>query len=225
MVALVWLSLLLALLLVLLLPILFAEMMAVSLGKLHLSPGIAVLLVLAVIVGGFINIPIRRVQRSVTVATSPLSILGLHDFWPELRRWSSEVIVAVNLGGCVIPTGVALYELANIAILRPALLWSVGSACIVNITACYFLARPIPGLGIGLPGLLPGCIAAVVALLTAPEQAPPIAFIAGVVGPLVGADLLHLKEVETVPSGILSIGGAGTFDGIILSGIIAAYLA
>ncbi|MDQ7250511.1 DUF1614 domain-containing protein [Dongia sedimenti] len=225
MLVLVWLSLLVALLLIVLLPVLFAGVMAVSLAKLHLSPGIALLLVLAVIIGGFINIPIRRIQRSVTVDTNPLSVLGLHDLWPELRRFSSEVIVAVNLGGCVIPTGLALYELANIAILKPHLLGAVGFACVANVAACYFLARPIPGLGIGLPGLVPGCIAAVAALLAAPDQAPPVAFIAGVAGPLVGADLLHLKEVEKVPSGILSIGGAGTFDGIILSGVIAAYLA
>jgi len=36
---------------------------------------------------------------------------------------------------------------------------------------------------------------------------------------------MHLKDVETSELGIASIGGAGTFDGIILSGIIAAYLA
>lgn len=225
MLVLVWISLLLALLLFALLPILFAEVMAVSLTKLHLSPGIAALLVLTVIIGGFVNIPIRRIQRSATAETSPLSVVGLHGLWPELRRFSSEVIVAVNLGGCVIPTGLALYEFVNIAVFSPHRLGAVGIACAVNIAACYFLARPIPGVGIGLPGLVPGLIAAFAALLGAPDQAPPVAFIAGVAGPLVGADLLHLTEVEKVPSGILSIGGAGTFDGIVLSGIIAAYLA
>jgi uncharacterized membrane protein len=55
-------------------------------------------------------------------------------------------------------------------------------------------------------------------------MAPPIAFTAGVIGPLGGADLLHLRDIEAGESGIMSIGGAGTFDGIVLSGIIAAYL-
>ena len=40
----------------------------------------------------------------------------------------------------------------------------------------------------------------------------------------VGADLLHLKEIEQSTVGMASIGGAGTFDGIVLSGIVAAYL-
>ena len=56
-------------------------------------------------------------------------------------------------------------------------------------------------------------------------QAPPVVFVAGVLGPLIGADLLHLRDIEKITTGIASIGGAGTFDGIVLSGIVAAYLA
>ena len=68
--------------------------------------------------------------------------------------------------------------------------------------------------------------AAVLALLLASDIAPPVAFITiGVVGPLVGADLLHLSDLEVNPIGIVSVGGAGTFDGVVLSGIVAAYLA
>jgi uncharacterized membrane protein len=76
-----------------------------------------------------------------------------------------------------------------------------------------------------MPGLVPPFVAAGAALLLAPEAAPPVAFIAGVVGPLIGADLLHLKDVTRLGAGMASIGGAGTFDGIVLSGIVAAYLA
>jgi uncharacterized membrane protein len=57
------------------------------------------------------------------------------------------------------------------------------------------------------------------------DQAAPVAFVAGTLGPLIGADLLHLREIEESAVGVASIGGAGTFDGIVLSGIIAAYLA
>ncbi len=67
-------------------------------------------------------------------------------------------------------------------------------------------------------------IAAILALLLAPDAAPPVAFLIGVMGPLIGADLLHLKDIEAAETGVASIGGAGTFDGIVLSGIIAAYL-
>ncbi len=42
---------------------------------------------------------------------------------------------------------------------------------------------------------------------------------------LIGADLLHLRDIEKLATGIASIGGAGPFDGIVLSGIVAPYLA
>jgi uncharacterized membrane protein len=35
---------------------------------------------------------------------------------------------------------------------------------------------------------------------------------------------LHLRQAERMDTGIVSIGGAGTFDGILLSGIVALYL-
>ncbi len=76
-----------------------------------------------------------------------------------------------------------------------------------------------------MPGFVSLIAAAALALVLAPEAAAPVAFVIGVVGPLVGADLLHLTEIEAAEIGIVSIGGAGTFDGIILSGILAAYLA
>jgi uncharacterized membrane protein len=63
------------------------------------------------------------------------------------------------------------------------------------------------------------------ALLLVPDHAPPIAFVAGVLGPLIGAGLFHLRDIEKIATGIASIWGAGTFDGIVLSGIVAAYLA
>jgi uncharacterized membrane protein len=76
-----------------------------------------------------------------------------------------------------------------------------------------------------MPGMIPPLMAATSALLFAPEHATPVAFVAGTFGPLVGADLLHLREIERMETGMVSIDGAGTFDGIILSGIVALYLA
>jgi uncharacterized membrane protein len=119
----------------------------------------------------------------------------------------------------------AIYELAYVSALGRELLVSVGLASLVNIVVCYLLARPVPGLGIAMPGFVPPLVAAAMALVLAPAQAAPVAFIVGVLGPLIGADLLHIKDVTKIAkTGIASIGGAGTF-GIVLSGIVAAYLA
>jgi uncharacterized membrane protein len=39
-----------------------------------------------------------------------------------------------------------------------------------------------------------------------------------------GADLLHLTEIQRMSPGVLSIGGAGVFDGIALCGLFALLL-
>ena len=212
-------------LMLVLLPLFFGELMATSLGKLHLSPGMALLVMAAIIIGGLINIPVKRVMRQRLVPTHPLAIFGLGGLWPEMRRETRETIIAVNFGGCVIPTGIALYELFHIVDAGVPALSAVLVAGVVNIAVCYFVARPVPGVGILMPGLLPAAVAATLALILAPGDAAPVAYVAGVAGPLIGADLLHLKEIEQSAVGVASIGGAGTFDGIVLSGIVAAYLA
>jgi len=219
------LSLLAFLMLLVLLPLFFAELIAASLAKLRLSPHMALLLILAIIIGGLVNIPLKHIAHERTVRVHPLAVFGLDGLWPGLRRERRETVIAVNLGGCVFPTGLALYELVQLAAqgapeLIAALL--VGG---VNTTVCYFLARPVPGVGILLPGLVPGAVAAILAVVFAPDAAAPAAYVAGVAGPLVGADLLHLKEIARSAVGTASIGGAGTFDGIVLSGVIAAFLA
>jgi uncharacterized membrane protein len=219
------LSLFAFLLLLLLLPIVFGELMATSLVKLHLSPEAALLLMMAIIVGGLVNIPVKRIAHERVVPVHPLAVFGLGGVWPEMRRERRETIIAVNFGGCVIPTGLALYELLQLAAQSPQELSAVLVASIVNIAVCYFLARPVQGVGILLPGLVPAAVASILALIFAPSEAAPVAYVAGVAGPLIGADLLHLKEIEQSAVGIASIGGAGTFDGIVLSGIVAAYLA
>jgi len=48
--------------------------------------------------------------------------------------------------------------------------------------------------------------------------------VAGTLGTLIGADLLNLPRLRNLGAGVASIGGAGTFDGVLLSGIIAVLL-
>ena len=76
-----------------------------------------------------------------------------------------------------------------------------------------------------MPALLPPLVAAVPSLILVPDFAPPVAFTADVLGPLIGADVLHLREFSRTATGVASIGGAGTFDGIVLSGMVATLLA
>lgn len=219
------LPLLLFLVLLAMLPLAFSQLFASALIKLKLEPATALLVAIGIFIGGAINIPVRRISRLEPMVTDPLAIFGFAGWWPMVHRIRRETVIAVNVGGCIIPVTLAIYETAHLMTAGWQPLTGLFLALFINVLLCYWTARPIEGIGIAMPGLLPPLLAALSALLLVPDQAPPVAFIAGVLGPLIGADLLHLRDIEKIAAGVASIGGAGTFDGIVLSGIVAAYLA
>lgn len=71
---------------------------------------------------------------------------------------------------------------------------------------------------------VPPIAAAVVATLLSWRRAAPLAYISGSLRTLIGADLLNLGRIQGLGTPIASIGGAGTFDGIFLTGILAVLL-
>ncbi len=217
--ALFW--ILIAVVLALMLPWMMADVFANALLKLQLRPEAAMLIVAGIFLGSGINIPVKRVARPEPVPYDPLAVFGLRGFWSAERQ---ETVVAVNVGGCVIPACLALYEAVRLAS-QPAALGALLVACAANVLVCYKLARPVEGVGITMPAFVPAIVACGLAWLLASSNATPVAFVAGVAGPLIGADLMHVREFERIGSGMVSIGGAGTFDGILLTGILALYLA
>jgi len=218
------LPLLIVLFLIIALPIFFIGMLNTALVKLHLNAPGAMLVIVGIMVGSVVNIPIARIPRGDDVPVQQPPPFWPPGMWPAPREMPKETVVAVNLGGCIIPSSLAIYELLYL-IADGSALPALAAAVAATTLVCYLLARPVAGLGILMPGLVPALVAALMALMLAPASAPPVAFIAGVAGPLVGADLLHLREMTRTASAIVSVGGAGTFDGILLSGIVAAYLA
>lgn len=211
------------------LPFIVVNAIETALSKLHLWAPLAVVCLVGIFVGGLVNIPIRRIERTVDQMMDPREWYGWVNQTPLLRRRSTETIIAVNVGGCVVPTLLALYELVRVLALGRYAAWAVLVVSLVNILVCFYIARPINGLGIAMPGFISPAVAIGLSwlLLWGPEYnsiRPPVAFVAGVLGPLIGADLLHLRDITRISVGVLSIGGAGTFDGIVLSGIVAALL-
>jgi len=190
--------------------IFFFQVAAFSFTKLGLSPQGAVFLFGLSLIGGIINIPVSR--RLVKERMSPLNYFFYYP--PRV----SEQFIAVNLGGAVIPVLFSFYLLH-----RAPFLPTILAAAIVAIVS-KALARPVPGMGISLPAFIPPLVAAAAALLLVRENAAPVAYIAGVWGTLTGADLLNLNRFRDVGGHVLSIGGAGVFDGIFLVGIVAALL-
>lgn len=210
-----------------LLPFLVFDFMETALRNLHLPAPLASLAVVGIFVGSFINLPLYRVERD---GRQPVMrgymVPGLG--WVPLPRDENQTIVAVNVGGCLIPAALAVYEALHVLDINQAR-WSLVVAVLVNVAVCYWLARPIPGVGIAIPAFVPPLVAIALSWMllgdSRSDLRAPVAFVAGVAGPLVGADLLHLRQFERLHTGLLSIGGAGTFDGIVISGIVAAFFA
>jgi uncharacterized membrane protein len=105
-----------------------------------------------------------------------------------------------------------------------ALVRALVCTSIVTLVVHRF-ARPVPGLGIAMPMLIPPVTAAIIAYILGGEHHAVVAYVSGVMGTLIGADLLNLKRLRVLGAPVASIGGAGTFDGIFLTGIVAVLLA
>jgi len=184
---------LLLLLLALLIVLIEVRILAYAYRKIGVHPRYVFAVMLLSLLGSYVNIPLYTVNRTV---------------------------VALNVGGALIPILVSLYLLVRTGMYRRML---VGVAVVAVVV--HSLAQIVPGVGIAVPMLLPPLVAAAVALILAFRRAPPVAYVSGSMGTLIGADLLNLGKISRVGAPVVSIGGAGTFDGVFLTGIIAGLLA
>lgn len=194
------------------------DVVEVATAKLGFSPEASLALLLGILVGSTINIPLYRQQSETEVATDLMDIFQ-REFWGiPLPTVKQTKVVALNVGGGLISALLALYQFGQAS---PAAI--VVNTAIVT-TVSYFAARVVPGIGIQMNPLLAPITAAVVATLFPGGDAPAVAFAGGILGTILGADLLHLRDLSSMKSGVLSIGGAGVFDGILLCGLFALLL-
>ena len=187
--------------------------------QLGVSSGTAFLLLFASLLGSYVNIPIAALGQETMVTEREVTFFGMRYIVPALVE-PPEVILAVNVGGAVIPT------LLSICLLSKNRLWGRGLIAIFCVAAiCHGLAQPIRGVGIGLPIFVAPLAAAFIAAVVSWRNAAPLAYAGGCLGVLIGADLLNLGKLQELGAPVLSIGGAGTFDGIFVTGVIAVLLA
>ncbi|SMC17418.1 Uncharacterized membrane protein [Desulfacinum hydrothermale DSM 13146] len=192
---------------------------AVAFAKLGIPPDQLFSLLFLCIVGSMVNIPVKRVQlQEEPEVLEMVSFFGLRYRVPRWRR-PREMVIAVNVGGAVIPTCISLYLLAH----APHPVRMLLAVAVVTYVV-HRIARPVPGLGIATPMFIPPLVAALVALVINPHWAPPTAYVAGTLGTLIGADILNLDRIKELHAPVASIGGAGTFDGVFLTGILAVLL-
>jgi uncharacterized membrane protein len=212
---------------VLLLFLLFGVLLAlVQLGiieyayaKIGIQPRWIFLFLILSLLGSYVNIPVVEVPVQHLSDKETVSDFGIDYVVPDVRE-ASRTVIAVNVGGALIPTVLSIYLMFKNRLLLPSLIAVAVVTVVVN-----RLAHPVPGVGIALTPIIPPLLAAGVALLLSRKAAPALAYIAGSLGTLIGADLLNLGIVGQLQAPVLSIGGAGTFDGVFLTGILAVLLA
>jgi len=209
-----------SIILMLSLAFIFIDVIGVAFRKLGFSSKIIALLLTASLIGSIVNIPIYKIRTE-----TPIINLGFAEFFgirypiPYIGKQISETVIALNVGGALIPVLISAYLIiADISILPNILVATMITTIII-----HSIAKPIRGLGIATPALIPPIAAVFAAFITGGGN-PVVAYVSGTLGTLIGADLLNINKISGLGAPIASIGGAGTFDGIFLTGIIATLL-
>jgi len=171
------------------------------------------------LLGSYVNIPVAHLPDAQVITGRVITHFGMRYIIPMVQEWPGTVI-AVNVGGAVVPTLLSLYLLYRHRLYVSALVGVVIVAVVV-----HWLAMPVRGVGIAVPIFIPPLVATATAWVLQRRAAPPLAYIAGSLGTLIGADLLNLGQLQGLGAPVASIGGAGTFDGIFVTGILAVILA
>ena len=205
------------------LPLLWFGVVGSAFANMGLSPTMVFWLLILTLGGSLVNIPLTTLESQEVVAQQVITYFGMRVRLPPARL-RQQTVLAVNVGGALIPAALSLYLLFKITA-RIGLHWGLLAVLGIVTLVMYYVARPIKGLGIAVPGLVPPILAALGSWLLCPEEfRAPCAYIASTMGILIGADLLKLGEMTKLGAPVASIGGAGTFDAIFLSGIIAVLL-
>jgi len=164
-----------------------------------------------------VNIPIKKVRSRVSVISDKASdTLRSALAASSLKMYTT---LAINLGGAIIPIIMSVFLSSKVNLIE------ILTGILVMTILIHKIARPVKGSGIAIHALLPPFMAAFVAIIISPQNAPVIAYISGTFGCILGIDLLNLKKIPDLGVPLVSIGGAGTFDAIFLTGIISVLMA
>jgi len=195
-------------------------LISIAFDKLGLSEESAYLLLLCTLVGSLINLPLLSLKADSEVPPGmPMRLMG----WPffKLSPFTGKILVKVNVGGAVVPVAFSLYLIEHNPLNPLQVVIAVTAVALI----AHAISRPIPGAGIGMPTLLAPVAAALFASFLDPQQRAPLAYIGGTLGVLIGADLLRLNDIRKLGVPFAVIGGAGTFDGVYVTGLLAVLLA
>ncbi|WP_258083712.1 DUF1614 domain-containing protein [Thermococcus thermotolerans] len=206
--------------------VIFSSIVMAAFEKLGIPPEVAYALFIFALFGSFINIPIaEEVSYEPVIGLREVRFFGISYPVPYFDWAEKRVIIAINVGGALVPLSIVLYEVFRLLYLGQfSLLFNTALATVIAALFSHAFARPVRGLGIAMPMFLPPLIAMTLGWLLGDGNPNLVAYVSGTMGVLIGADVMNWGKIKNLGAPMVSIGGAGTFDGIFLAGVIAVLL-
>ena len=199
-------------------------------GIAFLNLGIPLWLVILIIpgslLGSVVNIPLYTIESDPAPCTDETHVayygVNYQVFQPECP---GETQISINLGGAIIPILVSGY----LVVVNPTAIIQFMIAVTIVGLVVHRVARLEPNVGILTPGFLPALVAvfvtiAMITIIPGSYNGYALAYVSGTLGTLIGADISNLGKLSSLRTGKASIGGAGTWDGVFLTGILAVFL-
>jgi len=215
-------------LIIVLIPLLVLGVIGAAFTRLGFSWITAIAVVLLMLFGSYVNIPLYRFKRdTVRISPDTTAVFGSGSPWPADPVW--ETLVSINLGGAILPVCISLCLLYQaVSITSTSLLVPVGTGILLVALVTFFATRPVPGVGLRVPLLIPALTALLMGLLLfggAGIPATVMAFVSGTAGVLLGGNIAHLFRIKDLEVPFVSIGGAGTFGAVFICCILPALVA
>jgi len=182
--------------------------------------------------GSFVNLPVATLESRVPiVVVREASAFGVRWRVPDVRVGVKRIHVLINVGGALLPIIVSGYLLAQ-PLKRSGSFFdeylAVAAVLVMVTVIVNRSAQVVEGLGVATPAIVPPLVTALATILvnwiTPLHNPAQVAYIGGTLGTLIGADLLNLENIRDVGAPAVSLGGAGTFDGIYLTGVVSVLL-
>ncbi len=140
------------------LPLLWFGLVGNAFVNLGLPPDTVFWLLILTLLGSLVNLPLTTYESHEVVAGQTISYFGMRVRLPPTRL-KQQTILAINVGGALIPAALSLYLFVKITN-RIGISWGLLAVLGIVTAVMYQLARPVKGLGIAVPGLVPPLLAA-----------------------------------------------------------------
>lgn len=213
------------------------SIVAEAFSKLGLTPAQGVLMFIAILVGRSVDLPVFTSERLVVVPRPRTMNFSMDEYGRPVQveqdaaNELKKQVFSVNVGGCILPLLLSITFLIMLHLDGKAggIFGWTGFAMLMVAGGCYALAKADPYTGLRVPLIMPALMTFLSVYFFVPQELRPVAaYIAGTLGTIIGGNLAPLltpRIRNSVGTPSVSIGGAGTFGGVFVAGILAVLLA